>query len=167
MSVSVWKILDGGPCLGIPSGRHDPTGSSRFVHWSSAITLSQYCGLYIGWFMPRREVDMNTQSSLWFVHSMQFFDWNGVHRLNMSPTVQPVPWTPEPVILPPACQEPVRSGFPLGSLGVGAFGSGAAAPPPRPKPPCAANPEPMTARIAAVHARSRAPVIRSLIAVLT
>ena len=34
--------------------------------------------------------------------------------------------------MPPACQEPVRSGFPLGSFGVGAFGSGAAPPPPPP-----------------------------------
>src|SRR5262245_51776721 len=56
---------------------------------------------------------MNTQSSLWFVHSMQFFDWNGVHLRNMSP--------PDPCWPPPApCQEPVRSGFPLASLGVGA-----------------------------------------------
>src|SRR5215467_4680553 len=56
---------------------------------------------------------MNGQSSLWFVHSMQFFDWNGVHRRNISP--------PDPCWPPPApCQEPVRSGFPLASLGVGA-----------------------------------------------
>src|SRR5262245_53873683 len=59
---------------------------------------------------------MNTQSSLWFVHSMQFFDWNGVQRRNMSP--------PEPC-RPPVTptQDPVRSGLPLASLGVGAFGS--------------------------------------------
>src|SRR4029453_1517571 len=102
---------------------------------------------------------MNPQSSLWFVHSMHVLDWNGVHRRNISPTC--TPGTPEPVILPPACQEPVRSGFPLGSLGVGAFGSGAAAPPPRPpNPPCAVRDEPMMQRTAAVHARRRTPVIR-------
>src|SRR5215204_6589664 len=83
--------------------------------------------------MPSRDVDMNGQSSLWLVHSIQFFDWNGVHRLNMPPTC--VPGAPEPVIKPPACQEPVRSGFPLGSLGVGAFGSTAAPPRPPPRPP--------------------------------
>src|SRR5512132_995793 len=113
--------------------------------------LSQYSGLYIGWRMSSRAVDMNGQSSLWFVHSIQFFDWNGVHRRNMSPTV--APGAPEPVRLqPPPAQEPVRSGFPLGSLGVGAaVGSPWGAPPPRPpcpKPPCAARAEPMTQRIA-------------------
>src|SRR5688572_13297739 len=113
--------------------------------------------------MPSREVDMNTQSMLWFVHSMHDLDWNGVHRRNISPTCQPVPWTPEPVILPAAFQEPVRSGFPLANRGVGAFGSGGAAPPPRPpcpNPPCAARETPMMQR-AAVHARSRAPACRN------
>src|SRR5262245_53783664 len=77
---------------------------------------------------------MNGQSSLWLVHSMQFLVWNGVHRRNISPTC--APGAPEPVIVPPACQEPVRSGFPLASLGVGAFGSTWAPPPrPPPKPP--------------------------------
>src|SRR6185503_1333462 len=52
---------------------------------------------------------------------MQFFDWNGVHRRNISPTV--TPGAPEPVRLAPPAQEPVRSGFPLANLGVGAFGS--------------------------------------------
>src|SRR5678816_3716098 len=47
---------------------------------------------------------------------MHSFVWNGVHRRNMLP--------PDPCRPPPApCQEPVRSGFPLGSLGVGALGS--------------------------------------------
>src|SRR5688572_2043638 len=105
---------------------------------------------------------MNTQSMLWFVHSMHSLFWNGEHRRNMSPTW--TPGTPEPVMRPPACQEPVRSGFPLGSLGVGAFGSGAA-PPPRPPPgppgPCAARDTPMTKRAATVHARSRAPICRN------
>src|SRR6187399_1108823 len=105
---------------------------------------------------------MNGQSSLWLVHSIQFFDWNGVHRRNISPTC--TPGAPEPVIRPPACQEPDRSGFPLGSLGVGAFGSGAAAPPrppPRPPgppgpaappPPCASNDKPTQQSSATVAA---------------
>src|SRR5689334_7048283 len=83
---------------------------------------------------------MNGQSSLWLVHSIQFFDWKGVHRRNMPPTV--VPGAPEPVKLqPPPRQDPVKSGLPLGSRGVGAAaGSPAGAPPPRPPwptPPCA------------------------------
>src|SRR5215831_3199286 len=47
---------------------------------------------------------------------MQLFVWNGVQRRNMSP--------PEPC-RPPLTRthDPVRSGFPLASLGVGAFGS--------------------------------------------
>src|SRR6185312_5624395 len=59
---------------------------------------------------------MNGQSSLWFVHSMQFFVWKGVQRRNMLP--------PEPC-RPPLTRthEPVRSGCPLASRGVGAFGS--------------------------------------------
>src|ERR1041384_818889 len=59
---------------------------------------------------------MNGQSSLWFVHSMQFFVWNGVQRRNMLP--------PEPC-RPPLTRthEPVRSGCPFASRGVGAFGS--------------------------------------------
>src|SRR4029077_8269748 len=78
--------------------------------------LSQYSGLYTGWCMSSRVEDMNTQSSLWFVHSMQLFVWNGVHRRNMSP--------PEPCRPPlTRCHEPVRSGFPVESRGVGAFGS--------------------------------------------
>src|SRR5687768_14982268 len=79
----------------------------------------------------------------------------------MPPTV--APGAPEPVkFQPPPPQEPVRSGFPLASRGVGAAaGSPAGAPPPRPCPPCATRDEPMRPRIAAVHARSRAPVIRS------
>src|SRR5688572_17610804 len=90
--------------------------------------------------MSSRAVDMNTQSSLWLVHSIQFFDWKGVHRRNMLPTV--APGAPEPVKLqPPPPQEPVKSGFPLASLGVGAAaGSPCSAPPPRPpcpNPPCA------------------------------
>src|SRR5579872_1091891 len=59
---------------------------------------------------------MNGQSSLWFVHSMQFFVWNGVQRRNMLP---PEPWRP-PLT---RTHEPVKSGCPLASLGVGAFGS--------------------------------------------
>src|SRR5687768_8235016 len=124
---------------------------------------------------------MNTQSWLWFVHSIQFFAWKGIHRRNMPPTV--VPGAPEPVkFQPPPPQEPVKSGLPLASLGVGAAaGSPAGAPPPRPPcppPPCATRDAPNTARIAAVHAISRRPVIRlkerrrgvpanSVIAVLT
>src|SRR5687767_8859892 len=82
---------------------------------------------------------MNGQSWLWFVHSMQVFAWNGVHRRNMPPTV--APGAPEPVRLqPPPPHEPVRSGFPLGSLGVGTVvGSTCGAPPPRPPGPCAAT----------------------------
>src|SRR6185436_20759197 len=59
---------------------------------------------------------------------MQFFDWNGVHRRNMSPTV--TPGAPAPVRFTAPPQEPVRSGFPLASFGVGALGSaGGGAPP--------------------------------------
>src|ERR1051325_9977415 len=47
---------------------------------------------------------------------MHSFVWKGVHRRNMLP---PDPCRP-PLTL---CQEPVRSGWPLASLGVGAFGS--------------------------------------------
>src|SRR5687767_12296099 len=99
----------------------------------------------------------------------------------MPPTV--APGAPEPVkFQPPPPQDPVRSGFPLASLGVGnVVGSTCGAPPPRPpppNPPCATSDVPTTARIAAVHTRSRAPVcrnalaaflavIRSLIALLT
>src|SRR6187397_2221975 len=149
-SVSVAKIRAGGPCLGMPSGRQVMTGSSLFVHWSISI----------------RAVDMNGQSSLWLVHSIQFFDWKGVHRRNIPPTV--APGAPEPVKLqPPPPQEPVRSGFPFASLGVGAAaGSPCGAPPPRPpcpNPPWATRDEPITARIAAVHAKSRALVIRCLV----
>src|SRR4030095_15686745 len=91
--------------------------------------------------MSSRAVDMNGQSSLWLVHSMHCFDWNGVHRRNMPPTV--APGAPEPVKLqPPPPQDPVGSGLPLASLGVGAAaGSPAGAPPPRPpwpNPSCAA-----------------------------
>src|SRR5687767_15335000 len=77
---------------------------------------------------------MNTQSWLWFVHSIQVFAWKGVHRRNMPPTV--APGAPEPVqFQPPPPQEPVRSGFPLGSRGVGSVvGSTCGAPPPRPCP---------------------------------
>src|SRR5688572_16972364 len=89
--------------------------------------------------MSRRAVAMNSQSWLWFVHSIQVFAWKGVHRRNMPPTV--VPGAPEPVkFQPPPPQEPVKSGFPLGSLGVGAAaGSPCGAPPPRPPGPCADN----------------------------
>src|SRR5687767_9631208 len=111
---------------------------------------------------------MNGQSWLWFVHSIQVFAWKGVHRRNMPPTV--APGAPEPVkFQPPPPQDPVRSGFPLASLGVGnVVGSTCGAPPPRPppNPPCATRDEPITARIAAVHARSRASEIR-FIAILT
>src|SRR5262245_52363953 len=104
--------------------------------------LSQNSGLYIGCRMSSRAVDMNGQSSLWFVHSMQVFVWNGVHLRNISPVV--APGAPEPVRLqPPPAHDPVRSGLPLASLGVGAaVGSPCGAPPPRPpKPPCAARAE--------------------------
>src|SRR5688572_9490841 len=114
---------------------------------------------------------MNGQSWLWFVHSMQVFAWKGVQRRNIPPTV--VPGAPEPVRLqPPPPQEPVRSGFPLASLGVGASaglpcGAPPPRPPPNPPPPCAIRDEPTTARTAAVHARSRAPVTLLFIAILT
>src|SRR3954449_932806 len=64
---------------------------------------------------------------------MQLLDWNGVHRRNMSPTV--TPGAPAPVRFTAPPQEPVRSGFPLASLGVGAFGSAGG----RGAPNCAAN----------------------------
>src|SRR5262245_37650724 len=80
---------------------------------------------------------MNGQSSLWLVHSIQFFDWKGVHRRNMPPTVAPGAPAPVKLQFPPP-QEPVKSGFPLASLGVGAAaGSPCGAPPPRPPPSCA------------------------------
>src|SRR6185436_7199192 len=104
--------------------------------------------------MSSRAVDMNGQSSLWLVHSMHCFDWNGVHRRNMPPTV--APGAPAPVKLqPPPAHDPVRSGLPLASLGVGAAaGSPAGAPPPR--PPCAG------AWAAAIGATRRLRVINSI-----
>src|SRR4029450_7418254 len=105
---------------------------------------------------------MNTQSSLWFVHSIQFFDWKGVHRRNMLPTV--APGAPEPVKLqPPPPQEPVKSGFPLASLGVGAAaGSPAGAPPPRPP-----GPGPSCAAIGATRRLNVINTIEAFIAFLT
>src|SRR5687768_101212 len=87
---------------------------------------------------------MNGQSWLWFVHSIQVFAWNGVHRRNMPPTV--APGAPEPVkFQPPPPQDPLRSGFPLASLGVGAaVGSPCGAPPPR---PCACTATDATMRL--------------------
>src|SRR5688572_9415588 len=108
---------------------------------------------------------MNGQSWLWFVQSMQLFAWNGVQRRNIPPTV--VPGAPEPVkFQPPPPQEPLRSGFPFASLGVGASaGFPCGAPPPRPPPPCAIRDDPITATTAAVHARRRTPLM--FIAILT
>ena len=45
---------------------------------------------------------------------MQLLVWNGVQRRNIPPGTPR--WPP-----PAVCQEPVRSGLPLGSLGVGIF----------------------------------------------
>src|SRR5687767_11094513 len=105
---------------------------------------------------------MNGQSWLWLVHSIQVFAWNGVHRRNIPPTV--APGAPEPVkFQPPPPHDPVRSGFPLASRGVGkVVGSTCGAPPPRPppNPPCAIRDEPITVRTAAVHATRRSPIIR-------
>src|SRR5687767_4353920 len=104
---------------------------------------------------------MNTQSSLWLVHSIQFFVWNGVHRRNMLPTV--APGAPEPVQLRPPAQDPVRSGFPLASLGVGAAaGSPCGAPPPR--PPC---PNPSCAAIGATRSPRMITTNEAFIALLT
>src|SRR5688572_17750215 len=84
---------------------------------------------------------MNTQSALWFVHSMHSFVWNGVQRRNMLP---PDPCRP-PLTL---CQEPVRSGLPLGSLGVGAFGSAGGGGPNCAAAGAARRPRTIAARIA-------------------
>src|SRR5262245_31339257 len=105
---------------------------------------------------------MNGQSSLWLVHSIQFFDWKGVHRRNMPPTV--APGAPAPVKLQfPPTQEPVKSGFPLDSLGVGAAaGSPCGASPPRPPWPA-----PSCAVIGAMRRLRVINTIEALIAFLT